>query len=235
MAKKKYYAVSIGTETEIFTDWSSCEKAVKGVAGAKYKSFATKAEAKEWLENPQYNFTTKDKKAKSRVSSSPPVDGDGIIIFTDGGCINNPGPGGYGIVIVVNGKREELSGGFHHTTNNRMEMMAAIIALKKVLTDGWAEKEKIILHSDSSYLVNGMEKGWAKGWRRRGWKKSNGDAALNADLWAELLESAEKCAVQFRWVKGHAGNPLNERCDELAVAAARANPMEIDRGYEEEG
>ena len=141
-----------------------------------------------------------------------------IIVYTDGGSINNPGPGGYGIVIETDGKRQELSGGFRHTTNNRMEMMAAIVALRS-LQDC---RKKICLFSDSSYLVNGITKGWAKKWRSKGWRKSDGQPVLNVDLWKELLALLDSAEVSFNWVKGHAGNELNERCDRLAVACCPA-------------
>nr|WP_240192049.1 ribonuclease HI [Desulforhopalus vacuolatus] len=150
------------------------------------------------------------------------------MIYTDGGSINNPGPGGYGTVIEMDGDRRELSGGFRLTTNNRMEMTAALVALEAVAECG----RPVCLHSDSRYLVNGITRGWAKGWRKRGWKKSDGEPALNADLWARLLVLVEGMEVQFYWVKGHAGNPLNERCDQLAVAAARGNPQAVDAEYE---
>ena len=230
MAKEKFYAVAVGGETGIYTDWPSAERQVKGVAGAKYKSFSTEAEAKAFLENPVYNKKTvgaKKQKAVSRAAK-PPLADNAVLIYTDGGSINNPGPGGYGVVIEMDGDRRELSGGFRLTTNNRMEMTAALVALHEVMECG----RPVCLHSDSSYLVNGITRGWAKGWRKRGWKKSDGQPALNSDLWGRLLELVEGMDVQFYWVKGHAGNPLNERCDRLAVAAAKGNPQAVDTEYE---
>lgn len=115
------------------------------------------------------------------------------------------------------------------TTNNRMEMTACIVALKAVAGCG----RPIALYSDSSYLVNGIQKGWARSWRARGWRKADGAPALNVDLWSELLDLLDKETVTLCWVKGHAGHELNERCDQLAVSAARSTDLSIDRGYEQ--
>lgn len=224
---KKYYAVAKGRNVGVYTDWASAEREVKGFAGAKYKGFRSEAEARAWLENPVY-VKSKQKKRRSPEDVPFVADDNTLVVYTDGGCINNPGPGGYGVVIEDTGEYRELSGGYRLTTNNRMEMMASIVALQELAK----MKRPICLFSDSSYLVNGMSKGWAKRWREGGWKKSNGEPAVNKDLWEELLSLAEACDVQFRWVKGHAGNPLNERCDQLAVAAARENVNRVDSGYE---
>lgn len=231
MAKKKYYAVAVGRSPGIFTDWPTAEKQVKGFAAAKFKSFPTRAEAEAWLKDPVYQ--KKERVSGSRQETTPAPQHrqsspDTIVVYTDGGCINNPGPGGYGVVIEAQGKRRELSGGFRHTTNNRMEMMAAIVALRELQACG----KEIFLYSDSSYLVNGITKGWAKKWRRTGWRKSDGQPVLNVDLWQELLELLDTMEVCFHWVKGHAGNELNERCDRLAVAAARQSTMARDFAYE---
>jgi ribonuclease HI len=231
MAKKKYYAVAVGRSCGIYTDWATTEKQVKGFAGAKFKSFPTKAEAEAWQENPVYQKKEGSKSPKQEaglVSPQQQCDPDVIIVYTDGGSINNPGPGGYGVVIEKDGNRQELSGGFRHTTNNRMEMMAAIVALRTLQNCG----KKIFLYSDSSYLVNGISKGWAKKWRSKGWLKSDGQPVLNIDLWKELLDLLTEVKVSFNWVKGHAGNELNERCDRLAVSAARQSEMPADEVYE---
>lgn len=227
MAKKKFYAVAVGRKNGIFTDWGSAEAQVKGFAGAKYKSFPTEKEALSWLEDPVYD--KKPGKTAVTDSVSPSCFAkDDIVIYTDGGSINNPGPGGYGAVIEMDGQRRELSGGFRQTTNNRMEMMAAIVALTEVQET----TKKVHLFSDSSYLVNGIEKGWAKKWQAKGWKKSDGQEAVNIDLWQQLLTLLQGLQVTFHWVKGHAGHELNERCDRLAVAAAKNTPVAIDKGYE---
>lgn len=231
MAKKKFYAVASGRECGVFTDWPMAQKQVKGFAGAKFKSFPTRAEAEEWLKNPVYKKKAADNsrgKKKNRREDIEKRESD-ITIYTDGGCINNPGPGGYGAVIVEKGKKQEISGGFRLTTNNRMEMMAAIMALRHFT----GRRETISLFSDSSYLVNAINKGWLKKWQANGWKKSDGGDVLNADLWCEILQLLENTRVHFHWVKGHAGNPLNERCDRLAVTSARKKNLPVDEGYEQ--
>jgi len=227
MAKKKFYAVAVGRKKGVFTDWASAEQQVKGFAGAKFKSFPTEKEAVSWIEDPVY-----EKKPGKNVEHKPSMTvsfgKDDIVIYTDGGSINNPGPGGYGAVVEKEGKRQEYSGGFRLTTNNRMEMTAALVALREV----GDTKRKIHLFSDSSYLVNGVQKGWARKWQKKGWKKSDGLDAVNIDLWQSLLDLLDRVDVTFHWVKGHAGHDLNERCDKLAVAAARNAPTAIDTGYE---
>lgn len=150
-----------------------------------------------------------------------------IHIYTDGACKGNPGPGGYGTVLVCGGQRKELSGGFRKTTNNRMELLACIVALRSL-----KKPCKVTLASDSKYVVNAMAKGWAKRWRSKGWKLSPSKPAKNSDLWKELLELCEKHAVIFKWVKGHAGHSENERCDELAVAAAELSDLPADEAFE---
>lgn len=229
MAKRKFYAVATGRKTGIFTDWGTTEAQVKGFTGAKYKSFATRQEAEAWLKEPVYAAKPKPKRPAGNIPKNGKTPADAIIVYTDGGAINNPGPGGYGIVICDGDARRELSGGFRMTTNNRMEMTACIVALQEVAGSG----RPIVLYSDSSYLVNGIEKGWAVNWRSRGWRKADGAPALNIDLWSRLLDLLEKEDVQLRWVKGHAGNELNERCDQLAVASARSTGLPPDRGYEQ--
>ena len=227
MAKKKFYAVAVGRTKGIFTDWPTTERQVKGFAGAKYKSFATEKEALSWLDNPVCEKKA-GKTAEHKPGPTVNFDKDDIVIYTDGGSINNPGPGGYGAVIETYGKRQEYSGGFRLTTNNRMEMIAAIVALTEV----GVSRQKVHLFSDSSYLVNGVEKGWARKWKVRGWKKSDGQEAVNIDLWQQLLVLLDSLDVTFHWVKGHAGHELNERCDRLAVAAARNGPLDVDTWYE---
>lgn len=135
-----------------------------------------------------------------------------VEIFTDGACSGNPGPGGYGAILRYAGKVKELSGGDSHTTNNRMELMGVIEALS-------ALKESCIvtLTTDSKYIVDAVNQGWAKKWRSNGWRRGKNEPALNSDLWERLLNLLDIHDVTFNWVKGHAGHPENERCDELAV------------------
>lgn len=147
--------------------------------------------------------------------------------YTDGACLGNPGPGGWAVVLVYGSHRRELSGGFRRTTNNRMELMAAIKALEAL-----TQPCRVTLVSDSEYLINGIRKGWARRWRDRGWKRSGSTITPNWELWARLLELAERHRVQVRWVQGHAGHVENERCDELANAAAAAPNLPEDAGYE---
>lgn len=149
-----------------------------------------------------------------------------IIIYTDGGCLGNPGPGGFGAVLLYKGHRKELSAGFKHTTNNRMELLGAIVALESLKT-----RSQVVLHTDSQYVVNGIEKGWAAGWRRRGWIKADKQKAINPDLWEKLLNVCAQHDVKFVWVRGHNGDVENERCDVLAKEAAMQKDLPPDLGY----
>ena len=135
-----------------------------------------------------------------------------VEIFTDGACSGNPGPGGYGVILRFNGHVKELSGGEHETTNNRMELTGVIKALSAL-----KEPCRVILTTDSKYVVDSVTKGWVYLWKKKNWIKSDGKKALNVDLWEKLIPLLEKHYVQFIWVKGHAGHPENERCDTLAV------------------
>ena len=139
-----------------------------------------------------------------------------VTLYTDGACSGNPGPGGWGAILEFNGTEKELSGGESRTTNNRMELTAVIEGLK-------ALKEPCIveLYSDSKYVIDALEKGWAVGWQKRGWKKADKTPALNPDLWETLLKLCQLHQVRTHWVKGHASNAKNNRCDQLAVAESR--------------
>lgn len=139
-----------------------------------------------------------------------------VEIYTDGSCKQNPGPGGWGAVLVYQGKELELSGGQPDTTNNRMELTAVIEALQKL-----REPCQVTLTTDSKYVSDGISKGWAASWKARGWKKADKSPALNPDLWGTLLDLCEVHNVEFVWVKGHAGHPYNERCDTLAQGEAQ--------------
>lgn len=163
------------------------------------------------------------------VTQSPTHTRKHVTIYTDGGALKNPGPGGYGAVLMYGDHRRELSGGFRHTTNNRMELLAAIEALRAL-----KEPCVVTLHTDSRYLVDAIEKGWAKRWRARGWKRNEKEPALNPDLWAILLDLCAQHEVAFVWVRGHSGISENERCDALAQAAARQPNLPPDAVYEAE-
>ena len=150
-----------------------------------------------------------------------------ITIYTDGACIGNPGPGGYGVVLMYGEHRRELSGGYRCTTNNRMELMGPIKSLEVL-----KESCLVTLYSDSKYVVDAIAKGWAKRWRANAWMRNKREQAINPDLWERLLVLCEEHEAEFRWVRGHAGNPENERCDQLAVQAAYQKDLPVDEGYE---
>lgn len=149
-----------------------------------------------------------------------------VDIYTDGACSGNPGSGGYGVVMLYNGARKELSAAYRLTTNNRMEVLAVIKALE-------ALKEKCIvnLYSDSKYVVDAINKGWARKWKANGWKKADKSRAQNVDLWERLLALLDMHEVKFIWVKGHADNIENERCDFLARTAIESGILMEDKNY----
>ena len=152
-----------------------------------------------------------------------------VVIYTDGAAEPNPGPGGYGVVLLAGKHRKELSGGFHRTTNNRMELMGVIVGLEAL-----TKPCRVTLYSDSKYVVESIEKGSVEKWSKNNWYRTKSDKAKNADLWARFLLIYAKHQVRFKWVKGHAGVPENERCDELAVAAAQSYDAVPDLGYIQE-
>ncbi len=139
-----------------------------------------------------------------------------VTIYTDGACSGNPGPGGWGAILEWNGVEKELSGGETQTTNNRMELTGVIRALSAL-----KEPCEVDLYTDSKYVLDALTKGWAKSWRARGWVKADKKPALNPDLWQTLLELTERHTMHYHWVKGHADNPKNNRCDQMAVAESR--------------
>ena len=149
-----------------------------------------------------------------------------VTIHTDGACIGNPGPGGYGVLLEYNGRRREKSGGYRYTTNNRMELMAVIVGLEALTRPCQVE-----LYSDSRYIVDAMTKGWVEKWRRNGWKLNKKKPAKNPDLWQRLVDLCQMHTVEFNWVKGHSGNEGNEVCDRLATEAARLGNLPQDSGY----
>jgi ribonuclease HI len=235
--KKKFYSVARGRNIGIFSSWfgpGGAEAQIKGFDGARYKGFATIEGARQWLASmtsgaPSVTGSAR-KKSAAAAPAAPltrePKAGE-VMIYTDGGCSYNPGPGGYGAVILRDGERLELSGGFRLTTNNRMELCACIEGLRAL-----KEPASVILYSDSKYVVDAVTKGWARTWRKNGWMRNKTDAAENYDLWGQLLALTEKHSVEFVWVKGHAGNEENECCDRLAVAAAAGKNLPPDKNYE---
>jgi ribonuclease HI len=146
-----------------------------------------------------------------------------ITIYTDGAALGNPGPGGYGAVLMYGEHRREISGSFRRTTNNRMELLAVIKALEMIKQPGIP----VSIYTDSKYVHDAIVKNWIAGWQRKGWAK-----VKNPDLWKQLIPLNKAFNPEFNWVKGHAGIPENERCDFLATQAAKSNPTEIDSFYE---
>ncbi|MGH9833002.1 MAG: ribonuclease HI [Blastocatellia bacterium] len=235
--KSKFYAVRSGREPGIYRTWDECKAQVDGYAKAEYKSFSSLQEAEAYLNG----ATTPRRASKSapEVESDPlPAQGsllgdpesdadlERVVIYTDGSCLQNPGRGGYGAVMLYDGQRKELSGGFRLTTNNRMEILACIVALQSLNT-----RRAVTLYSDSQYVVNSIEKGWAKGWRKNRWMRKDVEVP-NADLWRRLLDLCEEHDVSFKWVRGHAGNKENERCDYLARQGAMSDQPVVDTVYE---
>jgi ribonuclease HI len=238
---KKFYAVMHGHRPGIYMSWPECQSQVDGFPKAVYKGFRSRAEAEAWLKG----VTT------PRVIIPPPLEIEpavsvpqflpgiiddrstrkSVVIYSDGACSPNPGPGGYGTLILHGDQRKELSAGFRLTTNNRMEILgcvAGLLALKQPCN--------VTIYSDSQYVVNAMSKSWAYRWRKHQWKRreKTGELkdVLNTDLWIQMLELCDRHQVSFNWVRGHAGNQGNERCDELARAAATNGHLGIDAVYE---
>ena len=212
---KKFYAVKRGRKTGLYTVWAECAAQVKGCQGAVYKGFMTEEEARAWLGGADARAEQPRAAAEMAEPSAPDAD---YIIHTDGSCLRNPGgAGGWAAVIetTATGAVEEKSGGDPETTNNRMELTAALMALSAV-----PEGARVALYTDSQYLKNAFTKFWLPAWKKRGWKKADGEPVLNQDLWVQLDAAFAARQVQFHWVKGHAGNPRNERCDALARAEA---------------
>lgn len=146
-----------------------------------------------------------------------------VVVYTDGASTGNPGPGGYGVVLKSGNRRKEISEGFRRTTNNRMELLAVIVALEALKKDGL----DVVIYSDSKYVVDSVEKKWVFGWQKKNFEKK-----ANPDLWRRFLIVYAKHNVNFKWVKGHAGNEENERCDVLATEAAAGSNLKIDSAYE---
>lgn len=219
---QKYYAVRKGRQIGVFTAWGGpggAQAQVKGFKGAEFKGFQTRDEAEAFVRGKPYDASI----------TAIPMEADTIVVYTDGGAIGNPGPGAYGAVIFEPGAEpRELTRGFRRTTNNRMELMGCIAALESLEASA-----RILLHSDSKYLVDAVNRGWARSWRRRGWRKSDGQAALNVDLWERLLVLLDARDVTLDWVKGHAGNAGNERCDQMVHETLAQGALGVDQAYED--
>jgi ribonuclease HI len=254
--KKKYYAIAKGHKPGIYDNWfgeTGAKANIDGFSNAVFKKFSTLEDAASWLnqmagknkdsttgnqtnsltstknDQPTKTRTLKSKKSIPLISSEEKlclISGQ-VIIYTDGGCLNNPGPGGYGAVLKFNDCRKEISGGYRRTTNNRMELMACIEGLRTL-----KKPCRVVIYSDSMYVVNAIEKGWVQKWRSNGWMRTKTESAENVDLWEKLLELCSKHKVEFKWVRGHAGNLENERCDELARQNALQPNLPRDTAYE---
>jgi len=237
-SEKKFYAVKKGRIPGIYTVWAGKDGAqvqVSGFTGAIYKGFKTREEAEKFMAGPmpKWNFEHKKKEAlksagtESIIHDADLAETDGILIYTDGGALGNPGPGGYGIVIINGKDKKEISGGFRLTTNNRMELTACIQALKSL-----KKSSNVRLFTDSKYVVDGISKGWAEKWQKNNWMRTKTESAINPDLWEQLLYQCEKHSVNLNWVKGHAGNLYNERCDQLVRAESSKQGLPPDVYYE---
>jgi ribonuclease HI len=151
-----------------------------------------------------------------------------VMLYTDGACSGNPGPGGFGVVLLYTEHRKELCGGYRRTTNNRMELLAVIRGLEAL-----KGRCGVTLYSDSKYVLDALTKGWARRWRANGWRRNKkGEPAVNPDLWTRLLDLCDGHEMRYQWVKGHAGDPENERCDELSTKALARPDLPADELYE---
>ncbi len=250
MGKSKIYVVAKGKTPGVYKAWGGVgqtQEQVQGYPGAVYKSFPSVGQAIVWLdsvpghhpdvmavlekmpEGSGSNGKVSKSSAGAFTGHQAELDKGKVVIYTDGGCLGNPGPGGYAAVVLDGEDRKELSGGFRRTTNNRMEVLACIEGLESLPAG-----TDVVLISDSKYTVDAMTKGWAKKWRSKNWMRTPTEAAKNPDLWKRMLEVCEERKVSFRWVKGHAGTEENERCDELAVAASKGEDLAEDTGLVEE-
>jgi len=226
-SSKKFYAVARGRKPGIYTQWfgpDGAEAQIKGFENARFKGFASLEEAEAWLEKPgEY----RPRGAKAATASLPEDLSGWLRIYTDGSSLGNPGPGGWGAVIEAEDGCQELAGGYRLTTNNRMELLGCIAALEAI-----SASVRVVITTDSQYVVKGIMQGWARKWRASGWMRTRTEPAENYDLWDELLKLTEEREVMFRWIKGHAGHKQNERCDELARTAATQAELAIDENYE---
>lgn len=251
--KKQFYAVAKGRRPGIYLHWTGAggaEEQVSGFPGAVYRGFANRAEAENYLRSggkpapAQPSLPAEEFSASSPTAprARPPAAQDHlsdleagrVVAFTDGASTGNPGPGGYGVVLLYGSRRKELSGGYRCTTNNRMELRAVIAALSTLDTlDGLPLSTPVVLYSDSRYVVDAIVKGWAARWRANQWMRNAENRAENPDLWQRLLDLLKTRKVEFRWVRGHASHPENERCDRLAVQAAHGRDLPEDPGFDQ--
>ena len=239
--KKKYYVVLRGRKLGLYDQWfgeGGAAEQVDGFADAVYRGFYTLQEAAEWLRELHaetmpnlppdlVDLLAQQPELPRGEDPSALLKAGKVLIYTDGSAIENPGPGGFGVILRYEGHRKELSGGFRLTTNNRMELLACIEGLKAL-----KHRCSVVLFSDSKYVVEGMAKGRAERWRANAWRLADDEEVKNADLWRELVELCEQHDIEFRWVRGHSGNRDNQRCDRLAMAAAQGRGLVADTAYE---
>ncbi|GAB4469554.1 MAG: ribonuclease HI [Anaerolineales bacterium] len=242
--KKSIYLVLKGRQTGVYQEWDGTQGAkaqVEGYAGAIFKSFYTSEEATNWLKSqsvtplpPALRKWLDDQEKAPHNSASKSLQsivenhlqGGGIVIFTDGSTLGNPGPGGYAAVILKNQHRQEIRGGFRLTTNNRMELYACIAALETIIAPS-----NVLIITDSAYVYRATSQGWLQRWIQNGWRRGDGKTVENQDLWQKLHHLHQKHTVKYYWIKGHNATVENERCDRLAVTSAQAPNLPPDPGY----
>jgi len=239
--EKSFYVVLRGARPGVYTRWAGkggAEEQVRGFPGALYKGFHSQAEAARWLRGLDLPSEDLPREAAQLLEADA---GDAgieariraaheqgkVILFTDGACARNPGPGGYGAVLLFGNRRKEISGGYRRTTNNRMELLACIMGLKQL-----RRPSQVVVFSDSRYLVEGMSGEKVLKWQAAGWRRGSNQEVENADLWEELLRLCAAHQVEFFWVRGHAEYRENMRCDALATRAARGAATNVDAGFE---
>lgn len=243
MSKKKFYAVVAGRQPGLYDIWAGengAEAQIKGFERAVFKSFQSRSEAVNWyiehVGDAPTDYTTQPQTNEPvvdylQIHQQALAEGK-VVIYTDGGCKPNPGPGSYGVVLLYKERRKELSGGYQLTTNNRMELMGCIVALQAL-----KQASRVVIFCDSSYVVDAMTKQWTTKWQAQHWQRQQGEqwvAVVNADLWQTLLNLCKYHTVTFEKVRGHAGSSENERCHQLATAALHQPNLPTDTGYQSE-
>lgn len=237
--KKQYYVVIQGRQPGIYDKWygeGGAAEQVENLSESVFKGFYTREEAVAWMREigaedllDELGLVAEQRPVmRTQDEEKPSVVGTvDVQIYTDGAATGNPGPGGYGVVLLHPKGRKELSGGFRRTTNNRMELLACIMGL-----DALKYPCSVNLFSDSKYVVDAINEEWVQRWQEKGWYRTKSRRVANVDLWIQLLQRCEKHSMTFHWVQGHAGDELNERCDQLATEAAQQPDLPPDTAYE---
>ncbi len=238
--KKSIYIVIKGYQPGVYSEWegyAGAKPQVEGFIGSVYKGFFTAEEAYNWLKSqpaqllsPSHQKWLAEQKDEQGSSLNKRIEdhlqSGGVVIFTDGSTLGNPGRGGFGAVIIDQHGRRELSGGFRLTTNNRMELYACIAAL-----EGLEPPSRVLLITDSAYIHRATSEGWLQKWSKNHWQRGDAQPVMNADLWQRLFVLCQQFSVEFYWIKGHNANQENERCDQLASSAAKDRSLPEDQGY----